>query len=249
MGLGEIALLDGLDLLRLEAATTFVLDDRRRILRENDPDQSPGPRVAFLSWAEGGVAHVRADLDDRVAAKIVDIFSAEPPWLSPDVLPNCLAEVLALLEPTARVEGSLSYRMPNGLPVDGDGQWLDSGTGAGEAFLAELRRDGVPRHLVDAGFASVADFWPPWCVLIDDGVIAAMAFAARISAEGAAVGVYTFSQFRGRGLAAAVTARSSSHHTLADRKLFYGTSVTNTSSQQVAARLGLERVGMMLRVV
>ena len=128
-------------------------------------------------------------------------------------------------------------------------QWLDSGTGAGEAFLAELRRDGVPRHLVDAGFASVADFWPPWCVLIDDGVIAAMAFAARISAEGAAVGVYTFSQFRGRGLAAAVTARWSSHHTLADRKLFYGPSVTNTSSQQVAARLGLERVGMMLRVV
>lgn len=121
MGLGEIALLDGLDLLRLEAATTFVLDDRRRILRENDPDQSSGPRVAFLSWAEGGVAHVRADLDDRMAAKIVDIFSAEPPWLSPDVLPNCLAEVLALLEPTAHVEGSLSYRMPNGLPVDGNG--------------------------------------------------------------------------------------------------------------------------------
>jgi RimJ/RimL family protein N-acetyltransferase len=241
--------LDGLAFLRLEAATTFLLDDRGRILRENDPDHSPGPRVAFVSCAKGGVAHVRADIDDGVAARIVDLFRAEPAWMSPDARPDCLADVLALLEPTARLEASLSYRMPHRLPVDSQWQCLDSETDAGEAFLAALRTDGIPRHLTEAGFASVADFWPPWCVLIEDGVIAAMAFAARISAEGAAVGVYTFPQFRGRGLAAAVTARWSSHHTLADRKLFYGTSVTNTASQRVAARLGLEQVGMMLRVV
>ena len=241
-------MLDGLAFLRLEAATTFVLDDRGRILRENDPDQSPGPRVAFVSCAEGGVAHVRADVDDRVAAKIADLFSAEPPWVSPHVLPNCLAEVFALLEPATRSEASLSYRMPSRLPVDSQRQWLESETGAGEAFLAVLRTAGIPRHLVEAGFASVADFWPPWCVLIEDGVIAALAFAARISAEGAAVGVYTFPAFRGRGLAAAVTARWSSHPALTGRTLFYGTSVNNISSQRVAARLELERVGMMLRV-
>ena len=239
---------DGLAFLRLEATTTFVLDRRGRILRENDPDQSRGPRVAFLSCADGGVTHVRADVDDGVAARIVDLFSAEPQWTSPDERPASLEGVLDLLSPPAVAEIALSYRLPNTLPIKNQISAIASGTAAGAALLAELRRTGPPLHLVDAGFVSVADFWPPWCVIIEEGMIAAMAFAARISAESAAVGVYTFPGFRGRGLAAAATAIWANHPSLAGRALFYGTSVNNLSSQRVAERLGLQRVGMMLRV-
>ena len=106
---------------------------------------------------------------------------------------------------------SLTYQMPNSLPVTGPRPWIDSGTAAGEALLTNLRQHGAPRHLIDAGFVSVADFWPPWSVIVEEGVIVAMAFAARIIPQGAAIGVYTFLGFRGRGLAAAVDAGLAGH--------------------------------------
>ncbi len=77
---------------------------------------------------------------------------------------------------------------------------------------------------------------------------AAVAFAARLGAQGADVGVYTFPAFRGRGLAVAVTTVWSSLPALSDRALFYSTHRTNASSRRVAERLGLRRVGLSLRV-
>jgi predicted GNAT family acetyltransferase len=106
----------------------------------------------------------------------------------------------------------------------------------------------MPPHLVEAGFGSVADFWPPWCVVVAKDVICAIAFAARLGPQSAAVGIYTFPDFRGRGLAATVTARWTTLPELAERSLFYGTSETNIASQSVAARLGLERIGLGLRI-
>jgi hypothetical protein len=49
-------------------------------------------------------------------------------------------------------------------------------------------------------------------------------------------------------LAAAVTAKWSSHPELASRELFYSTTVANTSSQRVAARLGLQHLAIGLSV-
>ena len=78
----------------------------------------------------------------------------------------------------------------------------------------------MPRHVVDAGFANVRDFWTPWCVALDGGVIAAVAFAARLGARGAEVGVHTFPDWRSRGPAAAVMAKWTYHPELASRELF-----------------------------
>jgi len=77
--------------------------------------------------------------------------------------------------------------------------------------------------------------------------IAAIAIAARLGEKGAEVGVYTFSNFRGRGLAAAVTASWSAMRSLDGRALFYSTSRSNRSSQRVAARLGLRLIGASVR--
>ncbi|MGH7925599.1 MAG: GNAT family N-acetyltransferase, partial [Candidatus Binatus sp.] len=108
----------------------------------------------------------------------------------------------------------------------------------------------MPGYMVEAGFKSVADFWEPWCVALDgnDGEIASMAFAARLGDAGAEIGVYTFPKYRGRGLAAAVTASWSSMPSLNRRALFYSTAKSNRSSQQVAARLGLRRIGASIRI-
>jgi hypothetical protein len=123
-----------------------------------------------------------------------------------------------------------------------------SDTDAGDGLLARLARDGMPPALIEAGFIGVEDFWPPWCVALEDGQIAAMAFAARTGRQGAAIGVYTFAAFRGRGLAAAVTADWANYPGVAGRALFYSALFANTSSLRIIARLNLPRVGISLRI-
>lgn len=145
------------------------------------------------------------------------------------------------------MEPSFIFHLPHDLPVAGD--VVVSGTEAGRTLLHRIARDGVPSHLAEAGFSSLDDFWAPWCVVMDGGEIAAMCFAARLTNKGAAAGVYTFPAWRGRGLAGVATAAWSSHPDLADHELGYSTLMSNTASQQVAARLGLPRIGFGLRIV
>jgi hypothetical protein len=57
----------------------------------------------------------------------------------------------------------------------GDHCFICSGTDQGTSFVDGLQRTGLPRHLVDAGFANIRNFWTPWCAALDGGVIAAMA--------------------------------------------------------------------------
>ena len=78
------------------------------------------------------------------------------------------------------VEVSLTYALPRHVRADVT-TFVCSGTDLGETLLSALRRQGTPPHMVDAGFVSVEDFWPPWCVALQDGVIASIAFAARMT--------------------------------------------------------------------
>lgn len=140
------------------------------------------------------------------------------------------------------------YRLHNGLDHDAGARIVRGDTAEGRALLSGLADKGMPRSLLDAGFVGVGDFWEPWCVALDGEEIASMAFAARIGVSGAEIGVYTCPGFRGRGLAAAVTAGWSSLQSLTGRDLFYSTQTRNRSSQRVADRLGLIRIGASIRV-
>lgn len=228
------------------AAASFVLTDAGRILRENDPDHSAGPRLAMLGCASGNLAFVRHDVPEPDV--VVHAATHAPPWFRPDTLPACLDALTARLAPVTSVEPSLVFALPPALRA-ADARIVCSGTAEGDALLAALARDGMPEHLVEAGFVGPGDFWAPWCALKDGGEIAAMAFAARLGAAAAEVGVYTFPGWRGRGFAAAVTTAWSGLPELRDRELFYSCLATNVSSRRVAARLRLEHIGMGLRIV
>ncbi len=107
---------------------------------------------------------------------------------------------------------------------------------------------GMPEGLFSMGFQGAADLWAPWCAAVVDGEVASVAFAARLSEVGAELGLATAPAFRGRGLAAAVTAAWSRLPSLRTRTLFYSTASDNRASQRVAARLGLTLRGTTLRV-
>jgi hypothetical protein len=57
---------------------------------------------------------------------------------------------------------------------------IASGTVQGDHLLARLAREAMPTALRTLGFTSESDFWPPWCVALQDGEIASIAFASRL---------------------------------------------------------------------
>lgn len=252
---------DDLKLLHIDAETLFAMSPSRRIEWSNDPDHSPGPRFWFAGCAEGNVARVNREVDEDIAERLLAISTNEPPWSDPRVLPQCIGKLLDVLfnnapyatGPASRTPLNVGmpgviYQLPNQVKYEHAANIVRGDSAEGAQLLARFAEHGMPEPMVEAGFKSVADFWEPWCVAIDGEEVAAIAFAARLGAIGAEIGVYTFPKYRSRGLAAAVTACWSSMATLDGRALFYSTSRSNRSSQRVAARLGLRMIGASVSI-
>jgi hypothetical protein len=241
---------DDLRLLHVDIDTMFVMSAAGRIERENDPDRSSGPRVFFSGCPFGNLTRVRYDLDDATAMRILEVAAKEPPWRDPDAMPACAEKIVALLSggQPAAISMALIYQLPNDLRYEHPAAIVRGDSDEGRQMLARLADRGMPDYMQTAGFKGVGDFWEPWCVALDGAEIASMAFAARLGVSGAELGVYTFPKYRGRGLAAAVTAAWSSMRSLNQHALFYSTSKSNLSSQRVTARLGLRLIGTSFRI-
>jgi RimJ/RimL family protein N-acetyltransferase len=241
---------DDLRLLQVDIDTMFVMSATGRIERENDPDRSSGPRVFFVGCPFGNLTRVRHDVDDDVAMRILEVAAKERPWRDPDAMPARAEKIVELLSDgqPAAVSTALIYQLPNGVRYEQPAAIVRGDSDEGRQMLARLADRGMPDYMQTAGFKGAGDFWEPWCVALDGTEIAAMAFAARLGASGAELGVYTFPKYRGRGLAAAVTAAWSSMRSLNQHALFYSTSKSNQSSQRVTARLGLRLIGTSVRI-
>jgi hypothetical protein len=253
---------DDLALIRLDVAISYEFSAAGRIARSaaspfgprrDSPAlrRSAGARLHFAGCTAGNLAHLRRDVGDETAALLLDLAANEPPWADPDAPPACLDEMTTLLAAEAPVEidgPEIMFHLPNGLRYDHSAALVHSDTPQGDQLLTRLERDGLPKSLIHAGFVAFDDFWWPWCVALEGEDIAAMAFTPHLGEAGAEIGVFTFPAFRGRGYAAAVTAGWASHPSLKDRTLIYGTRLTNRSSRQVAARLGLNVAGARVRI-
>jgi hypothetical protein len=206
------------------------------------------PRLSFSGSQHGNVIGVHRNIDPIVADRLRRIGGHTSPWIDPERLPEsleALAEILTLVRPVKLGEPDIVYSLPNGLPhVATDVRIVASDGLEGEHLLVRLSRTGMPQPLLDAGFEDITHLWPPWCVAMVGEKIASLAFTVRISEAAAEIGVYTQAAFRGRGLAAAVTASWSALPSLRNRFLFYGTHPKKLSSQRVTDRLALRRIGL-----
>lgn len=240
-----------LALLAIDFRTLFVPGSTERILRENDPDRSPGPLFWLAGSGEGNIAGVRQDVDDGVAAELLALARSEPPFHVPGTLPLHIGRYERLLAcdgAPPRRDLELIYELPRHLPVTDGDELLFSGSPEAQAFMAEIARRGMPETLVALKLREPADLWPPWCMLFCDGEPASIAFAARLSGEGAELGLVTVPRFRGRGFASMVTAAWSNHAALAARALFYSAAQDNKASRRVIERLALRPIGTSLRL-
>lgn len=232
-------------LINIELKTRFTLAPNGRIEREADPDGSPGP-LMFMAGCESGNL---VQFGHQLPAELVDELDAlaveEPPLSRPGDLPLHLARYLELLGSLGHVEThqGLSFHLPHRSPAQITAALVASGTVEGDQLAAVLTQEGMPPDLAEMGFRDVSDLWAPWCLALQDGQIASLAFAARLGSGGAELGLATLPAFRGRGLAAAATAGWSALPALADRTLFYSTATSNLASQRVVAKLGLKFIG------
>ena len=233
-------------LLKIGCESGLVLSSAGRVVRVNAPDCPRGPRLHFSGCAGGNLFYLRDDVAEPLASELLAIASRESAWHDCDVTPGCLPDLVACLataEPVKTVELSVQHRLPNMLHYRHDTEIVCSDTPEGDKLQAAFAEKGLPKPMRDAGFLTVEDLWKPWCIAREGDQVASIAFAARLGKTGAAIGVYTFPGYRGRGFAAAVTARWSQLPELQDTVLFYGARKDNMSSRRVIERLSLPQIG------
>jgi hypothetical protein len=238
-------------LLSIQYRTLFLTTEAGRIVRENDPDHSPGPRLWLAGGAAGNVGGVRRDVADDAATEIAALLANEPAFVTPGSPPQHLDRYIELLSRDAaapRANLGLTYQVPNGITERSGVILVASDSEEDHRLQASLTTDGMPDQLVELGFGNVSDLWPPWCMVLREGQAISLAFTARLSEVGAELGVVTVPAFRGNGYAAAATAGWSRLPSLRSRALFYSMDQSNISSQRVTARLGLRLLGASLRL-
>jgi Acetyltransferase (GNAT) domain len=240
-------MLSDAELLTIEFQTAFVLERTGRILITNDPDHSPAPRFVLPGCASGNICGVRVDVADAIAMQLMALAASEPPFFDRLSTPRHLDRYIELLSregPASQPNLGMSYVLPNNVAYPHDARLICSDSPEGQDLRASWATKGIPNGLAEMGFSG--DFWEPWCVALEQGEVASVAFAARLSETGACLGLATSPELRGKGYGAAATAGWARMLALRSRALFYGASQTNISSQRVIARLGLRFLGNSL---
>lgn len=242
---------DDRELLAIQVATLFVTAESGRVLRDNAPDRSAGPRLYLAGCKSGNVVRIRHDVGEETARAIESIAADEPPLCDPDSTPVHLDEYLQFLASEAPVEhwnAGLIWTFPDRLAYEHKEALVGSETPEGGRLLVRLKEQAMPQAIMAVGFKEISDLWAPWCMALHEDEIASIAFSARLGPAGAETGVTTVPAFRGHGYAAAATAGWASLPSLRRRALFYSTSRANVSSRRVAQRLGLHFLGASMAI-
>ena len=211
----------------LQLQTLFVLDDRRRIVSSRDPSPRAGPRFALIRDASGCAWATRVDVPDRVAEQVDELARTEPPARDLRSEPTHATQYVALIG--GRMDAGPVFTFPDVLARPADVVPLEN--------LSPLER-----HF--RGWS--ADELPessPIMAITDQGDAVSVCFCARRSPVAAEAGVETASGFRGRGLAARVTAAWALAVRGSGRIALYSTSWNNPASLAVARKLALDACG------
>lgn len=227
------------ELLRIEIATIWGADARGRI---------GGPHYLAIGAAAGGlVAAVARTLPDRLAAELHRVVADDEVTPTPGQAPTSLGRCRDLLTSAlgeVEVSSGPSYRIPPDLAYDSPTTIVHS-TGPD----VDLLRAANPGNWKAAEWQDLLDGkLGPWTMAVDGQQVVAICHTPAASEYAAEAGTWTDPGFRGRGLAAAVTAQWAGLVRPTKRWLFYSTFADNLSSQRVAARLDLPLIGWLWKL-
>ncbi|HZU77425.1 MAG TPA: GNAT family N-acetyltransferase [Dehalococcoidia bacterium] len=223
--------MDDGELMGIRIETSFVFDGRGRMLRCNEPDETPAPRLLLARTRDGDLYRFGHTLPDALAQRLGEVLARELPAGDVRAPPAGLAllrELLASYAPIADEGGGPAYHFPNELALPREVRPIT-------AADAPLVRETFP-------WVTLAG-WQPCFAVVRDGAAVSVCFSARMGARAAEAGVNTLPEFRGRGYAAAVTAAWGAAIRARGLIPLYSTSWDNLASQGVARRVGLQMFG------
>jgi RimJ/RimL family protein N-acetyltransferase len=235
-----------LELLALEARTLWEIDEDARLVRRREPAGGPAPQLVVAVPSNGGCAvwaatGVPEPVVQRIKATVIQ-GAADRLDATPSGLPGVQHLLTDFVGPV-HVEAGPSYVIP-----------LDVKFASNARLVLSTQEPLAALSSPTAGW--YADEWQsllmgelgPWAMAVDANTVVSICHCARLTASAAEAGVWTDPRYRGRGLAASVTAAWSALQAPSGRTLFYSTSADNLSSQRVARRLNLRCIGWMWRL-
>lgn len=212
--------------------------------------------LALLTIQAEGSFDARGRIRDLYGVTIARAGDGQALWIGADI-PDLLADELTSAfqrSPTLERCRSLLERDGCALPGrSGPSFLIEAGTHFSSPARLE-RSDGAGREALRG--ANPGNWQPvewdelldgrlgPWTMALEaERVVSICHTPGPLGPQAAECGVWTDPAFRGRGLAAAVTAEWAALLRPSGRHLFYSTDDDNLSSQRVAQRLGLRPVG------
>jgi RimJ/RimL family protein N-acetyltransferase len=236
--------LSDLDLLRIEVDTIWARDDRGRLSLDPRPGQAAQPYLVIACGREGRVVGVGAAVPDGLANELSAAaeLGAMPEDLSqpPEAVAACEALLRSEMGAVARSSGPAYF-----VPPETRFEATQRIVRAGDEVAASFTPPAEANWTDEEWRALVSGELGPFAFGIVDETVTSICHCSRIRAPSAEAGVWTHPAFRGRGLAASVTAAWARLVQDSGRIAFYSTSAENRSSQRVAARLGLRGIGWM----
>ena len=224
---------DDRELMRMHADVLFTHDGEGRMLRVNEPNGAPAPRVFVGRTARGSVCRVRHDVDDALRRALEAACASEPAgeeFLLPPHGATPYERLLARVAPVQHAWAGPAYHFPRDSPAEPDAVLV-----TGEN--ADLLRPHLEPWLADVGWGRLMLAW------VVGGRAVSVCCTVRESEESCEAGVETVPDFRGRGSATRVVAAWARAARERRRIPLYSTSWQNVASQAVARKLRLSRYG------
>ena len=216
----------------LQLRTLFVLDGAGRIVGTRETAPGLGPLFSLIRDRESCAWAVRADVARDMADELEGLAGVEPPVADFRQAPVHAERYASLLE--GRVDSGPSFVFPERIARPD-----------GVVLIEEI--DVLSRHF-SGWTASEIPGCGPIVGVVEDEYAVSVCFSARRSDEAAEAGVETAVDWRGRGLAARVTAAWGLAVRGSGRIPLYSTSWSNGASLAVARKLGLVGFGCVWSV-
>jgi hypothetical protein len=219
--------------MALQVETAFVHDAGGRIVRTNERDAQPTPRLLVARTAAGDVVRFGYEAPLELVARLAGTLARERPvadFGAPLTVANELRAALDEHGPVTEERSGPAYRFPDGV--------------RGSAGATEITTDNLA--LVAWTFPWLVDEladWAPCFAVVRDGAAVSVCFSSRNGPRAACAGVETLPDFRGRGYAPLATAAWEGAIRASGRVPFYSTTWDNLASQAVARKLGLVMFG------
>jgi hypothetical protein len=203
-----------------------LMDSHHRITTPTEPNARPAPLFVLIRGISDVVWGVRNDLRGEIADELDRLASEEPPVRDFQTSPLHADAYLSLV--AGQISSGPAFRFPDEIVQPADVTLIDR--------LDLLERNF--RGWIEPEISSCA----PIVAIMDGGYAVSVCFCATKNSEPAIeAGVETAAAFRGRGLAARVTAAWACSIRASGRIPLYSTSWSNAGSLGVARKLGLVR--------